>query len=261
MSASSGRSTGWSIDELANLAGVPSRTIREYRTLGVLPPPRKVGRVGVYDEQHRQRLELIGRLQARGYSLAGIRDLLDAWHSGRSLGQILDGAALDEAPVALSTLQLVAHCGALSTPTARTAAAQVGLIHADGSEQWLVRSPSLLALVADVTDAGASLDAALAAVAALIDAARAQAEALAGLFVTDLWGHLDADDAVALARRARPLIAQSAVALVTDALGRALTRHASTASDPGLASLIEQIRVGAVIRSDDFEEYPHARTP
>ena len=49
---------------------------------GVLAPPAKVGRVGVYDEGHRRRLELIGRLQSRGYSLAGIRDLFEAWDAG-----------------------------------------------------------------------------------------------------------------------------------------------------------------------------------
>jgi DNA-binding transcriptional MerR regulator len=247
-------SRGWSIDELAQLAGVPSRTIREYRTLGVLPPPQKVGRVGVYDEEHRRRLELIGRLQARGYSLAGIRDLLDAWERGSSLQQILEGATLDEAPVALSTRQLTARCNALSTPTARAAAATAGLIHAGPAgetDQWLVRSPSLLALVADVTDAGVPLDAALTMVTALTDAARRQAETLAELFVTEVWAHTPAADAVALARRARPLIAQSVVALTTDALGSALARQAAAAADTGLAGLIDQLRVGAVLRGDD----------
>src|SRR5712691_4842177 len=154
-------SSAWSIDELASLCGVPSRTIREYRTLGVLPPPRKVGRVGSYDDEHRRRLELIGRLQARGYSLAGIRDLFDAWDRGRSLHDLLDGAALDEAPVALSTEALVARCGVLAASADRDAAADAGLIRSDGTDRWLVRSPSLVALVADLTDAGVALDAAL----------------------------------------------------------------------------------------------------
>ena len=56
------------------MVGVPTRTVREHRTLGLIEPPRKEGRVGRYDEAHRQRLELIARLQERGYSLAAIRD-------------------------------------------------------------------------------------------------------------------------------------------------------------------------------------------
>lgn len=247
-------SSGWSIDELAGLSGVPSRTIREYRTLGVLPAPRKVGRVGVYDEEHRRRLELIGRLQARGYSLAGIRDLFDAWDRGRSLHDLLDGAALDEAPVALSTHDLVERCGVLAASADRDAAANAGLIHSDGADGWLVRSPSLLALVADLTDAGVALDAALTAVRALVDTARRQADVLAGLFVAEVWDRLDANEAVALARRARPLIAQSVVALSADALGNALVRHARTSADAGLASLVEQLRVGAVIGGGDRDK-------
>jgi DNA-binding transcriptional MerR regulator len=247
-------SRGWPIDELAGLSGVPSRTIREYRTLGVLPAPRKVGRVGMYDEEHRRRLELIGRLQARGYSLAGIRDLFDAWDRGRSLHDLLDDAALDEAPVALSTQDLVARCGILAASADRDAAANAGLIHSDGKDRWLVRSPSLLALVADLTDAGVALDPALTAVRALVDTARRQADALAGLFVSEVWNRLDANEAVALARRARPLIAQSVVALTADALGNALAHHARTSADGGLASLVEQLRVGAVIGRDDRDK-------
>ena len=44
------------IDELAREADVPGRTIREYQTMKVLPPPVRVGRVGVYDAGHLQRL-------------------------------------------------------------------------------------------------------------------------------------------------------------------------------------------------------------
>ncbi|MEP6624245.1 MAG: helix-turn-helix domain-containing protein, partial [Acidimicrobiia bacterium] len=65
----------WTIDELARVAELPSRTIREYQTVGVLMPPKRDGRRGLYDVEHRRRLALIARLQARGYSLAGIRDL------------------------------------------------------------------------------------------------------------------------------------------------------------------------------------------
>ena len=53
---------------------VPVRTIREYQTMGVLPPPERRGRVGLYRTTHVARLELIARLQVRGYSLAGIRE-------------------------------------------------------------------------------------------------------------------------------------------------------------------------------------------
>ena len=90
------------IDELARQVALPVRTIREYHTMRLLPPPERRGRVGLYGPRHVQRLELITRLQRRGYSLAGIRDLLGAWESGSDLTTLLGvgggQAPLDETP-------------------------------------------------------------------------------------------------------------------------------------------------------------------
>src|SRR5215813_9793048 len=77
------------VDELARSARLPVRTIREYQTMRLLPPPSKRGRVGLYGDEHRRRLDLIARLQKRGYSLAGIKDLLDAWETGTNLPDVL----------------------------------------------------------------------------------------------------------------------------------------------------------------------------
>lgn len=46
----------WTVDDLAGRAGLPVRTIREYQTIGLLPPPRKRGRVGLYSRAHLARL-------------------------------------------------------------------------------------------------------------------------------------------------------------------------------------------------------------
>src|SRR6185503_19881963 len=128
----------WSIDELAALVGVPTRTVREYRTLGLIEPARRQGRVGRYDESHRRRLELIARLQARGYSLAAIRDLCAASVSGRSLDDVLGGSntvAIDEGAVAYSIGELLAAVPALADEHIRSTAIEAGLIHAAG-EEW-----------------------------------------------------------------------------------------------------------------------------
>ena len=83
------------IDELARRAGLPTRTFREYQTMGLVPSPERRGRVGVYRLAHLHRLQLIGRLQERGYSLAGIGDLLTSWHDGDELTDVL-GLSPDE---------------------------------------------------------------------------------------------------------------------------------------------------------------------
>ena len=78
------RSGEYRVEVLSTLAGLTVRTIREYQAGGLLPGPRKVGRHAYYNEDHLLRLQLIERLQQRGYANAGIRDLLGAWSSGRN---------------------------------------------------------------------------------------------------------------------------------------------------------------------------------
>jgi len=73
-----------------------------------------------------------------------------------------------------------------------------------------------------------------------------QAAVLADLFVGHVWRHNEPDDALAFARRARPLISQSVASLVADALGAELLRIASQQPDSALTDLVTQLRVGIV---------------
>src|SRR4051812_40137331 len=80
---------GVGVDEFARRCDTTVRMVREYQTLGVLPAPRKVGRVARYGPDHMARWRAIGRLQERGYSLAAIADLFKAWETGSSLPSVL----------------------------------------------------------------------------------------------------------------------------------------------------------------------------
>jgi DNA-binding transcriptional MerR regulator len=66
----------YTIDQLAAVAGVPSRTVRLYQSEGLLPPPARKGRIGLYDDSHLERLEVVAQLQDRGLQLRAIRDAL-----------------------------------------------------------------------------------------------------------------------------------------------------------------------------------------
>jgi len=89
---------GWRIDETARAAGLSTRNVRAYQSLGLVPGPFLEGRVGRYGPAHLARLRAVRRLQAQGFSLAGIRVLLEASDRGESLADVLGGRdpAFDE---------------------------------------------------------------------------------------------------------------------------------------------------------------------
>ena len=77
------------IDELARLSSTTTRNIRSYREKGLLPPPRHVGRLSLYGDEHLTRLALINSMLGRGYSMAHIDEMLTAWRSGKQVSDIL----------------------------------------------------------------------------------------------------------------------------------------------------------------------------
>jgi DNA-binding transcriptional MerR regulator len=84
--------TGWmTIENLSIRSGVTTRNIRAYQSRGLLPAPvaRSGERAAFYTAEHLARLRLVNRLQERGFSLAGIGDLLDSLAAGKTLEQVL----------------------------------------------------------------------------------------------------------------------------------------------------------------------------
>jgi DNA-binding transcriptional MerR regulator len=243
------------IDDLARQVGLPVRTIREYHTMRLLPPPERRGRLGLYGAQHIQRLQLITRLQRRGYSLAGIRDLLAAWQSGTDLTTVLgvdqSQAALDETPLRLTRAELFQRLPALES-AGLSRAGQIGLVRPHGEGHFLVRSPALLGMVADWVRAGIPLGQALDLVEVLTADLGALAHKLAGLIVglippSAAGGGGELPD---LLRRGRPLLLQGAASTLADRLGAALAERADAADDGGrLRAALDDIRVGAVADS------------
>jgi DNA-binding transcriptional MerR regulator len=242
------------VDELARIAELPVRTIREYQTLRLLPPPRRAGRIGLYGAEHRERLQLIGRLQQRGYSLAGIKDLLEAWDSGANLPSLLGvdigPGALDETPLRLTRRQLSARLSGLTATSLKRAGA-VGLVEPDGPNHLLVRSPALLTLAADAVAAGVKLNDVLDLIGALRDELGALAETITQTIIERIWEPLVAQDRAAeiepLLRRGRLLLLQGVVSTLADRLGDALMQQADEVPDGDtLRAAIEAIRVGVI---------------
>ncbi len=70
--------TTYDLNELADAAGVTTRTIRYYVAQGLLPSPTTRGPGTRYDQGHLDRLQLIRRLQRQHLPLAEIRRQLEA---------------------------------------------------------------------------------------------------------------------------------------------------------------------------------------
>jgi DNA-binding transcriptional MerR regulator len=66
------------IEDLASRSGVRVDTIRFYQGRGLLPSPRREGRIALYDDVHLSRLRRIRELLADGLSLNLIRRVLEA---------------------------------------------------------------------------------------------------------------------------------------------------------------------------------------
>jgi DNA-binding transcriptional MerR regulator len=216
---------GMSIDQIAAEAELPVRTIREYQTIGLLPGPARRGRVGVYGAAHLGRLRLIGRLQQRGYSLAGIKDLLTSWRDGADLGEVLGLAAdelvhLDEPGAPVTAAQLEAIIPSL-IPDRLDELIATGVVAPIDGDRLCVPSPSLLQLAIDVLDTGYSADDVLGLLATIRAATDDIADAAARLLVQAPAG-VDPDRLAALTTKGRGTLAHGTGRLTIHTLGQLL---------------------------------------
>lgn len=142
----------YTIDQLAALSGVPSRTIRFYQSKGALPAPARCGRKAYYDASHVERLELIARLQDRGLQIRAIRNLLEQLDTGQtSLEDWLGFEAELRTPWSEDVPQLLTEQEIQERLEGRphgllAALIKVGLLERQAN-QYLVKSPALMKMV------------------------------------------------------------------------------------------------------------------
>jgi len=149
------------IDELAQVASTSVRNVRVYQERGLLPPPRRVGRTGLYSEAHLARLKLIRLLLQRGYTFATIGELIEAWSAGQGIAELigLDGAIAvpwsDETPELHDEASLAASYGPYRPEDLqRLTALGIVSLEPDGVR---VPSPKLLEAGAQLVAAGVPL--------------------------------------------------------------------------------------------------------
>jgi hypothetical protein len=129
----------------------------------LLTPPQRVGRIALYDESHLVRLDLIERLLKRGYTIAVIRDLLDAWSEGRDLADVLGLETSvskpwsDEQSAKITLMSLRRMFGWQLTPAIIRRVVRLGILRPAGVRAFDVPSPRLLAAGRDLVAAGIPL--------------------------------------------------------------------------------------------------------
>jgi DNA-binding transcriptional MerR regulator len=155
------------------------------------------GRVGYYDESHLSRLRYVASLQERGFSLAAIQCLLDAWEQGQGLTEVLGfEEALtapwsDEKPEPVSIARLMElFPEAIDDPSLLTRAIELGLlVSADPGDGAELKAPSplLLRVGAELVAAGIPLTAALDEYGRLAADATRIAGRFVALFEVNVW--------------------------------------------------------------------------
>ncbi|RRO17588.1 MerR family transcriptional regulator [Saccharopolyspora rhizosphaerae] len=137
------------IDDLARAAGTTVRNVRVYQDRELLPPPRKEGRAAIYSDAHLTRLKLIISMLERGYAFAQIKEMIGAWESGRSLGDVLgleetvaDRTWAVESPRAVTLGELRENFGAQVTPGTIKRVIDLGVLERRG-RGFVTTSPLL----------------------------------------------------------------------------------------------------------------------
>jgi DNA-binding transcriptional MerR regulator len=237
------------IDELARLAATTVRNVRVYQDRGLLAPPRRDGRVGIYTDAHLARLRLIGQLLRRGYTFANIGEMLAVWERGGSLGDILDLESAvgdpwsDEVPGYVTAEQLTESFGAQNTAENRARAVALGILQQDGG-RYRVPSPRLLSAGAELVASGMTLPGVL----DLAERLQAHVDALARDMAATVAGHVaaahqgdgqlpgaDIAEMAATVRRLRPL-----AQIVLDAmLAQAMSAQVQDALDDHFAAVLD----------------------
>jgi DNA-binding transcriptional MerR regulator len=234
----------FTVDELARRGGTTVRNVRAYQDRGLLPPPTRRGRAGVYTDAHLARLRLIGALLERGYSLGNIGELVAAWESGRDLGEVLGfESALaspfsTEAPGYVSAAEATAGFG---DARALDEAVGLGVLEPEG-DRFRVPSPRTLRAGIELHTAGVPIAAVLAELRALRGDVERIAERLVELVAEHVFhahtrerlpGSPEMRRLSELARRLRPL-----AEMVVDA---ELARGLELAARRALGELLDRL--------------------
>ena len=220
---------GYRVEQLAASGGVSVDTVRYYQGLGLLEPPRRQGRVALYQESHVLRLSRIRELADSGFTLRQIGDLVDGTNGdGDPLLEALSAQAPSRATMSID--DLAAHAG-VAKPLLRIGI-DAGLIEPtviEGVERFDKEQADMVATVGWLLESGVDLEPLVSVAtehAANIDALVKEA---VRLYRAAIASQPDLDRA-RIAREIQGLL-PAVTRLVADHFSRTLVEHASELVD------------------------------
>jgi DNA-binding transcriptional MerR regulator len=222
----------FTIDELAARTGMTVRTLRFYATEGLLPPPRRTGRIAVYGPQHRMRVDLIRTLQEHGYTLAAIEKVLarippDASPAEFALQAAVLAPWLPERPEELDRAALERRIGRRVSDEEIGYLAELGAVELSGDTFRV--APGLLGHALELLALPVPTRVLHDSSRVIAEHATAVADGLTEIFIEAIWGpyqrgELDSEQVVAMLARLRPLAVQGLVSSFGRAADRAARR-------------------------------------
>jgi DNA-binding transcriptional MerR regulator len=156
VSPSSG-GTDWpiTIAELAERVDMTPRNIRAHQSRGLLPPPIRQGRVACYGEEHEAVLLRVKELQARGYNLAAIDELLRGGSDEHAaLQRLVLAPLLGHDEVTLTWAEIAGMFDQEPSPERYRRAVESGLVQVTDDGDLIAPSASLLRAARELVDHG-----------------------------------------------------------------------------------------------------------
>jgi len=175
------------IDELARRVDMTARNIREWQTIGVLPPPERRGRIGIYSADHMTRIERIKSLRAEGFPLDVICRMLDrsaesAPDVRRLASEVFDPANLTTS-MELKREDLADRLGG----DAERLLSACGLIEVLDEDLVVITDRSTFDYVEKLVAMGLPLDEVAETLTQIADHHVASVQALVGLYRETIW--------------------------------------------------------------------------
>lgn len=225
------------VDELAARTGMTVRTLRFYASEGLLPPPRRRGRVAYYDANHRMRLDLVRTLQKHGYTLSAIQRVLDRIPDDASPAEYAVQSAV-LAPWLPEQTEVLDRAGLERRAGRRIADDQVDYLVSLGAlerrpDGSFVAAPAMLGHAVELLQLPVPPEVLRESAAIIDEHAAAVANGLTELFARAIWGpyqrgEIDHEQVVAILDRMRPLALQGLLGAFARAADEAAHRRLET---------------------------------